>query len=74
VSYAIEIELENDRQFKKEARNSIRNKKTASVSEGRFAFAGIDFICPVSRAVSAAWAACRYGRRRSVQTGFLFHL
>jgi hypothetical protein len=26
------------------------NKKAASVSEGRFAFAGIDFICPESRA------------------------
>jgi hypothetical protein len=39
-------------------------KKAASVSEGRLAFAGIDFICPVSRAESAAWAVCRCGRRR----------
>jgi hypothetical protein len=41
-----------------------RNKKAAFVSEGRFTFAGIDFICPVSRAGSAAWAVCRCGRRR----------
>jgi hypothetical protein len=38
------------------------HKRAASVSESRFAFAGIDFICPVSRAVSAAWAVCRCGR------------
>lgn len=48
-------------------------KKAAFVSEGRFAFAGIEFICPVSRAESAAWVVCRCGRR-SVQTGFLFYL
>src|SRR5664280_1100679 len=36
-------------------------KKAASVSKGRFAFARIDFICPVSRALSAV---CRCVRRR----------
>ena len=53
-------------------------KKAASVSEGRLAFnfvsphpalppspqSGEGFICPVSRAESAAWAVCRCGRRR----------
>ena len=44
--------------------STSRHKQNGLRFQRPFAFAGIDFICPVSRAGSAAWAECHCGRRR----------